>query len=155
MSHSRKPPRTTGRRTRPQSTARPAVTENSPCPCGREARYGECCAPFHQGRAAAPGPERLMRSRYSAFAVGDTAYLLRSWHSTTRPPALDLDPALRWTGLTILSTTGGSAFHDEGTVAFRADYTAHGRPGSQEEHSRFVREDGRWVYLDALPEDTP
>ncbi len=92
-----------------------------------------------------------MRSRYSAFAVGDTAYLLRSWHSTTRPATLELDAAQRWTRLEILDATGGSAFHTEGTVAFRAHYTVHGHAGSQEEHSRFVREDGRWVYVDALP----
>ncbi|MCZ0992059.1 YchJ family metal-binding protein [Streptomyces noursei] len=128
------------------------MTEDAPCPCGREASYGECCAPFHQGRATAPTAERLMRSRYSAFAVGDTAYLLRSWHSTTRPAALELDPAQRWTGLEILAATGGTAFHTEGTVAFRAHYTAHGQTDSQEEHSRFVREDGQWVYVDALPD---
>ncbi len=92
-----------------------------------------------------------MRSRYSAFAVGDTAYLLRSWHSTTRPAVLELDPAQRWTALEILAATDGSAFHTEGTVTFRAHYAVRGRTGSQEEHSRFVREDGQWVYLDALP----
>lgn len=113
--------------------------------------YGDCCAAFHRGRATAPTPERLMRSRYSAFAVGDTGYLLRTWHPTTRPAGLDLDPAQRWTGLEILGTGGGSAFHAEGTVEFRAHYTRHGRADSQYEHSRFVREDGQWVYLDAMP----
>ncbi len=90
-----------------------------------------------------------MRSRYSAFAVRDTAYLLRTWHSTTRPPALDLDEDVRWTGLDILATTGGSAFHTEGTVEFRAHCVVHGHADSQAERSRFVREDGNWVYLDA------
>ena len=93
-----------------------------------------------------------MRSRYSAFAVGDTGYLLRTWHPSTRPAALDLEPAQRWTRLEILKTTGGSAFHTEGTVEFRAHYTLHGHADSQHEHSRFVREDGAWVYLDALPD---
>ncbi|WP_189866357.1 YchJ family metal-binding protein [Streptomyces noursei] len=154
MSKPKKPSRSPKRRTRQQPPAPPTIIEDAPCPCGREASYGECCAPFHQGRATAPTAERLMRSRYSAFAVGDTAYLLRSWHSTTRPAALELDPAQRWTGLEILAATGGTAFHAEGTVAFRAHYTAHGHTDSQEEHSRFVREDGQWVYVDALP-DTP
>ncbi|MEU9500668.1 MULTISPECIES: YchJ family protein [unclassified Streptomyces] len=129
-----------------------AVTPAAPCPCGRAATYGDCCAPFHQGSAAAPTAERLMRSRYSAFAVGDTGYLLRTWHPSTRPAALDLEPAQRWTRLEILGATGGSAFHTEGTVEFRAHYTLHGHADSQHEHSRFVRQDGAWVYLDALPD---
>ncbi|GHF59171.1 UPF0225 protein [Streptomyces mashuensis] len=125
------------------------VTPASPCPCGRDASYGECCGALHAGRATAPTAERLMRSRYSAFVVGDTAYLMRTWHSSTRPPALELDPAVRWTGLEVLATSGGTAFHTEGTVEFRAHCVAGGRPDAQHELSRFVREDGAWVYVDA------
>jgi SEC-C motif-containing protein len=90
-----------------------------------------------------------MRSRYSAFAVGDPAYLLATWHPRTRPRTLDLDTHVRWTGLDVLATTGGSMFETEGTVEFRA----HRRDGAQHEDSRFVREGGRWFYLDgvALP----
>ncbi|MFI7102404.1 YchJ family protein [Streptomyces sp. NPDC050161] len=126
-----------------------AVTSESPCPCGRDASYRDCCAPFHQGRATAPTAERLMRSRYAAFAVGDPAYLLRTWHPSTRPAGLELDHGRRWTGLEILGTTGGSAFHTEGTVEFRAHSTLRGHADTQYENSRFVREDGAWVYLDA------
>lgn len=93
-----------------------------------------------------------MRSRYSAFAVGDADYLLRSWHSRTRPARLRLDPGTRWTGLEILDTDRGGLFDTAGTVVFRAHYREAGRPGSLTEHSRFVREDGRWVYLDAGPD---
>lgn len=93
-----------------------------------------------------------MRSRYAAFAVGDSAYLLRTWHSSTRPSELSLDTAIRWTGLDVLGTTGGSAFHTEGTVEFRARYVADGTPGDQYENSRFTREGGAWVYVDALPD---
>ncbi|MFE1775382.1 YchJ family protein [Streptomyces sp. NPDC059008] len=128
-----------------------AVTPDVPCPCGRAESYRDCCGAFHQGRATAPTAERLMRSRYSAFAVRDTGYLLRTWHPTTRPAALDLEPAQRWTGLEILGATGGTAFHAEGTVEFRAHFSLHGHADSQYEHSRFVRESGEWVYLDALP----
>lgn len=91
-----------------------------------------------------------MRSRYSAFAVQDAAYLLRSHHSSTRPPAIDFEPKLRWTGLEIVGTTGGSAFHTEGTVEFIAHYSESGRAGSMRENSSFVREGGNWVYLSAL-----
>jgi SEC-C motif-containing protein len=90
-----------------------------------------------------------MRSRYSAFVLLDADYLLRTWHPSTRPAALELDPAQRWTGLDILAASHGSAFHQEGTVEFRAHYVHRGQGDSQHEVSRFVRVDGRWSYLDA------
>jgi SEC-C motif domain protein len=91
-----------------------------------------------------------MRSRYSAFAVGDAAYLLATWHPTTRPRTLALDPAVRWSGLEVLSTTGGTLLAAEGTVEFRAHHVVDGVAGAQHEHSRFVREGGRWLYLDGV-----
>ena len=118
------------------------------CPCGRGIPLGECCGVFLAGRSA-PTAEQLMRSRYTAFAVGDAAYLLRTWHPSTRPATLDLDPDTRWTGLEILHTTGGGFLHTEGTVEFRAHSSHRGVPDSMHEHSRFVRENGEWFYLDA------
>ena len=119
------------------------------CPCGTPLTFDECCARVHTGAAPAATAEALMRSRYSAFAVGDPAYLLRSWHPATRPAELTLDPGQRWTRLEILSATGGSLFQAEGTVEFRAHYrTADGQSGSMRENSRFVRENGHWLYLD-------
>ncbi|GAA3307530.1 hypothetical protein GCM10020295_66640 [Streptomyces cinereospinus] len=85
-----------------------------------------------------------MRSRYSAFVRHETGYLLRTWHPRTRPERLDLDPGMRWTGLEILGTTQGTAFHDTGTVTFRASF----RGGALHERSRFERVDGAWVYVD-------
>lgn len=148
--HNGRMPRRTARPKRPAATAAPVVTDASPCPCGLSATYGECCGRFHTGAAAAPTAERLMRSRYSAFVVRDAAYLLRTWHPDTRPSRLDLDPAQRWLGLTILETSEGSAFHTTGTVAFRARFAYRGAEDALHEHSRFVRQDGAWVYLDAI-----
>jgi SEC-C motif-containing protein len=91
-----------------------------------------------------------MRSRYSAYVVQDATYLAKSWHSSTRPSEVDFDPKLRWTGLEILGTTGGTAFNTDGTVEFIAHFTESGRAGSMRENSSFVREDGNWVYLSAL-----
>jgi SEC-C motif domain protein len=119
------------------------------CPCGTGLLYDECCGRLHAGTATAATAEQLMRSRYSAFAVGDPAYLLATWHPTTRPRSLELDPAVRWTGLDVLGTTGGGLFADEGTVEFRAWYRHAGETGSQHEVSRFVRDGGAWRYLDA------
>ncbi|MDF3142647.1 MULTISPECIES: YchJ family protein [unclassified Streptomyces] len=114
------------------------------CPCGLPKAYDDCCGRYHSGTAAAPTAEALMRSRYSAFVKGDEAYLLRTWHPRTRPPRLDLDPRMRWTGLEILAAGDGTAFHTTGTVEFRASY----RGGSLHERSRFERVGGAWVYVD-------
>jgi SEC-C motif-containing protein len=128
------------RSTRPVRPARPIGA----CPCGLPEPYDACCGRYHCGAAAAPTAEALMRSRYSAFVKGDAPYLLRTWHPRTRPDRLDLDPGMRWTGLEILETTDGSAFHSTGTVTFRASF----RGGSLHERSRFERVDGVWAYLD-------
>ncbi|MEU9191913.1 YchJ family protein [Streptomyces hundungensis] len=133
---------------RTKRPARPALPKT--CPCGLPAPYAECCGRYHSGAAAAPTAEALMRSRFSAFAVQDEAYLLRTWHPDTRPAELDLDPKTRWTRLEILDTADGSAFHTTGTVTFRAHYTHAGEAGSLHEQSRFSRVEGAWVYLDAV-----
>ncbi|MFE8992538.1 YchJ family protein [Streptomyces collinus] len=114
------------------------------CPCGLPQAYEACCGRYHSGAAAAPTAEALMRSRYCAFVKGDAGYLLQTWHPRTRPGTLELDPGMRWTGLEILGTGGGSAFHSAGTVEFRASY----RGGSLHERSSFERVDGAWVYVD-------
>jgi SEC-C motif domain protein len=118
------------------------------CPCGRGDPYDECCGRLHRGEAAAVTAEQLMRSRYSAFAAGEPDYLLATWHPSTRPDGLELDPARRWTFLEIVGTSRGGLLDDAGTVEFRAHYRQDGRSGAQHEVSRFTREDGRWLYLD-------
>ena len=110
----------------------------------------ECCGRLHDGTAPAGTAEQLMRSRYSAFVLGDARYLLATWHPTTRPRTLDLDADVRWTGLEVLATTGGTLFAPEGTVEFRAHYLRDGEAGAQHENSRFVREGGHWNYLDGV-----
>ena len=121
-----------------------AVMTTRSCPCGLPEAYENCCGQFHSGAAAAPTAEALMRSRYAAFVRRDAGYLLRTWHPRTRPERLDLDPRMRWTGLEVLGTTEGSAFHSTGTVTFRASY----KGGALHERSRFERVGGAWVYVD-------
>jgi SEC-C motif-containing protein len=89
--------------------------------------------------------EELMRSRYSAFVVRDAAYLLRTWAAEHRPSTVRFDDRV-WTGLEIIGRTGGSAFHTEGTVEFRAHHRTGRVAGEQRENSRFVRAEGDWVY---------
>jgi SEC-C motif-containing protein len=122
--------------------------EGLTCPCGLGDDYAACCGRFHAG-APAPTAEALMRSRYSAFAVGDAGYLLRTWHPVARPETLTLDPATRWTRLAVLETHAGSLLDTAGTVKFRAVYIQEGKRGVLTENSSFVRQDGQWSYLGA------
>lgn len=123
-----------------------ARMDSRACPCGLGDDYEACCGRFHAGTAA-PTAEALMRSRYSAFAVGDVEYLRRTWHPSGRPADLTLDPAVTWTRLAVLETSGGGLFDTAGTVRFRAVYTDGGKRGFLDENSRFVRENGSWLYL--------
>jgi SEC-C motif-containing protein len=90
-----------------------------------------------------------MRSRFSAYAVRDAAYLLGTWHATTRPKTMDFDPGLSWTRLEILGKTAGGPFHTEGTVEFNAHYRMGDSVDVMHENSSFVREDGTWFYVKA------
>ena len=120
------------------------------CPCGTGLPYPECCGRLHDRAATAATAEQLMRSRYSAFAVGDAAVPARDLaprHPAARAGARrrrPLDRARR------PRTTGGSLLAADGTVEFRASYVRAGRAGAQHENSRFVREDGQWRYLDGV-----
>ena len=116
------------------------------CRCQSGLLYDDCCRPFHLSLAAAPTAERLMRSRYCAFALQDGAYLLKTWHPSTRPVSIDLDPEMRWHQLQILSRSGGGLLDRSGTVEFVARYRAAGTTGEQHENSYFVRADGAWLY---------
>ncbi|MRH88411.1 hypothetical protein GFY24_13310 [Nocardia sp. SYP-A9097] len=123
------------------------------CPCGLPANYVDCCGRLHRGEAAATTAEQLMRSRFSAFAVGDEGYLLRSWDPSTRPADVDFDLGMRWERLEILGSTGGGPFHTEATVEFSAHYRSGGEAGNMHENSRFRRDGGAWVYLDGVVGD--
>ncbi|CAN5214116.1 hypothetical protein BH11ACT2_BH11ACT2_01840 [soil metagenome] len=88
-----------------------------------------------------------MRARYSAFALGEADYLLASWHPSTRPATIELNPEQKWLSLEIVSRTGGGMLDADGTVEFRARYRFEGDRYEQVENSRFVRVDKRWMYL--------
>ena len=117
-----------------------------PCPCGAAAEYDAHCGRLHAGEIQAATAEQLMRARYSAFAVGDEQYLLRTWHPSTRPRSIRLRGD-RWHRLEVLATTDGDLLDTEGTVEFRA----HHDGGALHELSHFARDvDGRWQYTGPL-----
>lgn len=122
---------------------------NAACPCGSGRDYARCCGPYLDGASVPPSAEALMRSRYTAYVRGDAHYLLRTWHPSTRPAELDLaTPGLRWLGLTIKRCEHGGPNDAEGTVEFVARMRRGGRAARLHEISRFVREDGHWLYVD-------
>lgn len=118
------------------------------CPCLRGDTFDNCCGELLNGTKSATTAEQLMRSRYTAFAVGDRDYLLRTWHRSTRPRTLELDPDQQWFRLDIVGATGGGLFDTEATVEFTAHFRHDGRRDELHQNSRFVRQDGVWVYLD-------
>lgn len=138
----------------------PLMKSTDPCPCGRpraavgkgtQARvlpYADCCGRYldHWDDAAAPDAESLMRSRYTAFVCERAGYLQATWHPSTRPAALDFEPATKWLGLEVRRhrPTGD----DRAEVEFVARYRVGGRAVRLHETSRFVREGGRWFYVD-------
>ena len=119
-----------------------------PCPCLSGLPYDECCGPLHAGTRVAPTATSLMRSRYSAFAVGDAAHLLATWAPETRPASLELDTSVRWYRLDIVRATHGGLADSEGTVEFVAHFRADGVTAQQHEISRFAKRSGRWLYVD-------
>lgn len=123
------------------------------CPCGSGRRFADCCGVYLSGGSqalGAPTPEALMRSRYSAYACGDDAYVLATWAPETRPTELFRpgEPRPKWVSLRILSSSVSSDGRT-GEVEFLALARTSQGAVRMREHSRFRREpDGRWVYVE-------
>jgi SEC-C motif domain protein len=119
------------------------------CPCDLGRPYADCCGRWHAGplHLQAPDAPSLMRSRYSAFVLELPDYLLATWHASTRPPALKFDPpSPRWLGLEVRQHALQQ--EDRATVEFVARNKQGGRAQRLHETSRFLRENGRWFYVD-------
>lgn len=126
--------------------------QNSLCFCGSGQGFESCCQPLLSGHVLALTAEQLMRSRYSAAVLADEAYTLATWHGSTRPPAQQMsDGKLKWHRLKIKKIIKGGKNDEDGEVIFDAIYKINGQAHVHAEHSRFVRENGVWFYLDALP----
>ncbi len=117
-----------------------------PCSCGRVATFEACCGRYLGTGVPAPDAESLMRSRYAAFVRGNAAHLLATWHVSTRPTSIDFDEGVKWLGLEVKRYTPVDAAHAE--VEFVARSRVQGRGQRLHERSRFVCEDGHWLYLD-------
>lgn len=124
------------------------MSEQPSCPCGSGQNYAQCCGGYHRGERRAATAEALMRSRYAAYVRADSAYLLKTWHASTRPEQLVLSDQPAWQRLEILDCVAGQPGDTEGVVEFIAHYQSNQGPGSLRERSRFLYEQGAWFYLD-------
>jgi SEC-C motif domain protein len=142
-----------------QSRGRVTAEELGACPCGA-GLFADCCGRFlnsaksgkiESEAARLPQPQsalELMRSRYTAYTLRDEAYLQASWHSSTRPVGEQLtQDATKWLGLEIIRHAPDG---DRAIVEFVARCKIGGRAQRLHESSRFVREDGRWYYVDGV-----
>ena len=143
------------------------TTTSAACPCGGPS-YATCCGPYLEGAAIPATAEALMRSRYTAYTLGNEPYLLATWHSSTRPtePIIVAGEKLQWLGLEVKSALrlrqrkaeSDDALRQD-TVEFVARCKLNGRAQRLHEVSNFVREEGegegglRWYYVDgSFPE---
>ena len=123
------------------------------CPCGQRnakaqpLRHGDCCGRYLESDTPAPDAECLMRSRYSAFVLERESYLLATWHASHRPATIAFEPGVKWLGLEVRQYLPVDA--DNAEVEFVARQKPAGASAVRlHERSRFVREGGRWLYLD-------
>ena len=121
------------------------------CPCGSGTEYSQCCGLFHSDEKHPASAEALMRSRFSAYALDNTAYILSSWGASNRPDDKKLsNENLVWQKLEIIDTKKGSLNDIKGIVEFKAYYLNNGEDYLLHEVSRFTKTNGRWFYVDGV-----
>lgn len=127
---------------------------NSKCPCGSNSKYKLCCKPFHAGKIA-PNALVLMKSRYCAYALNEYKYIIKTTHKdnieftedkkTWEMSIQSFTKQTQFENLTIVDFTDDEL---EAFVTFRATLSSHGEDTSFTEKSRFIKENGRWYYID-------
>jgi len=129
------------------------------CPCNSGLVYGHCCERYHSSESKAPTAVALMRSRYSAYVLGEIEYLVATTLPASRGPNLKADyqetqKSIEWIGLEVLQTSQGGEGDKIGKVEFRATYLQAGQKSIHHEYSRFRRHAGNWCYMDGKITDT-
>jgi len=118
------------------------------CPCGSKIKATDCCLVFINEEQKASTAELLMRSRYTAYALGYEEYILKTWHSSQRPASPGLGESVEWLGLKVLQASKDK--DNEAFVEFIALFSDAGKTAKMHERSRFVREQGVWFYVDGV-----
>ena len=121
------------------------------CPCGLPKPYEQCCRPYILEKDFAPTAEALMRSRYSAYVMGQIQYIAKT-HLETGQDDFDVEAARKWSeesdwkGLEIVQVEKGGPKDEEGVVEFMASYISEGVLHKHHERSHFIKADGKWLY---------
>ena len=121
---------------------------NKLCPCGSKIKALDCCLVFINGEKNANTAEKLMRSRYTAYALANESYILATWHVSQRPASAVIDQSVEWRGLKVLQVSAEK--NNEAFVEFVALFSNAGKLAQMHERSRFVREKGIWFYVDGV-----
>lgn len=127
------------------------MSETIPCPCGSGLEYAVCCEPYISGKKHAPGPEALMRSRYTAYTQQAMPYLADTLHPGQRN---DYDEAgaakwareSEWEALEIVSVSGQT--DTDGKVEFKASYRRNGERLVHHELAEFRKSGDTWYFFD-------
>jgi SEC-C motif-containing protein len=126
------------------------LSPNVPCPCGSGSKYKKCCAKYHKG-ALAPDALLLMKSRYCAYALGNSRYIIK----TTHPDNPDYSDDIKTWNESILNFSRQTNFLSleiieflEGEKEAFVTFTARLSSGDLKEKSRFLKLRDRWLYID-------
>ena len=126
------------------------MSENQ-CLCGSMLSYADCCGLYHRGEKIPATAEQLMRSRFTAYAMHNEAYLKQTWETSKRPIDIDFSKeTAQWQRLEIVTLKKGGAHDEKGIVEFKAYYLLDGEECVMNEMSRFKKVAGRWFYLDGV-----
>ena len=128
---------------------------NDNCPCGSLIKYKKCCKPFHENIKTPINALELMKSRYCAYAIEKSEYIILTTHQNNRDfntdtkvwnnDILDFSKNTKFEKLEILEFIDGQT---ESFVTFKANITQNKQDVSFVEKSRFVKENGKWQYID-------
>jgi len=125
---------------------------NNLCPCGSGRGFEQCCGPVLKDPRAAASAEALMRSRYTAYTLGASEHILRTWAPETRPREVYIDPARRWLGLKVKRREQGTPGDETGVVEFVARSKVGGKADRAHEVSEFRFDGDMWLYVAAARE---
>ncbi len=130
------------------------MSDTNLCPCGSGIALETCCLPLIRGKVLAQTAEELLRSRYTAFAIGETDYILSTHHSKTRADVKreeieEWSKNSKWLQLKVFQKEAGEKTDSAGTIIFGAYYQVDGKDEEHLEKSFFEKENGEWRFLDA------
>jgi SEC-C motif-containing protein len=131
------------------------------CPCGSGSEYEKCCSLYIKDGIPVPTAEKLMRARYSAYALGEVDFIMSTHEveakdlAESRKATEDWSKGSDWQGLEILKTSKGGEDDEKGTVEFKAHYMIDRARYTHHEISSFERKNGKWLFVEGQEINKP